>query len=321
MNNEQTDETTENEPVDETEVNKSQEVRTEIQDLRSDILDVKETFQNERHNTKNKLRYVIGKHSRKIGLVLIGLVISYFIFWRDSFTIPDWVIVAFAGTIAGCIIGYIPAKRLAERFVTDSRVPILEFNAENFDTQNSNKMKNVVGVYAVPQEKIPNMEVYEGEAFDMKTKEMGEGYQVEKFTHIRQNGNEHIIAKGTWMGEKSSMELAKDVGAIEGMRQNLKPKAQKGFAYELMWPSIMQELQSSVANMITRQIEGVTVFKGTELRSEIDDIKDKYGPDNIGEQIANEESLENADSIDDLENAEEIGVSEDNEMLEMLNDN
>lgn len=292
------------------EISRSQELRSEIQNVRSDLQNLSDTFQNEEHNAKHQTAYTFSKHKRKIAGLLLIAIGSYFAFFRESFSIPPEAVAFTIGGIIAAFVAYVPAKRIADMFVTDTRVPILEMDSEDFEENNEAD----VSVYAVPREKVPEIEVYEGDMFDMQTREMGKGYQVEKFINTKIEEKEYLIAKGTWMGEKSSLELAREIGNISEMRNVLKPKAQKGFAYTVMWPSIMQELQSSVANMITREIEGVTVFKGKALRSEIDDITEKYNPDNIEDKIAEEDM----GSEPEAEDIEEIELEGEGGMVQML---
>lgn len=281
-------------------------IKDEILSLRNDLSDVKDTWDNEPHNAQSRTKYVFQKHKGKLAILSAITLLAFFWLGAKLPDPPTWMFIMFVGSIIGIAIGFIPARMVADMFVTDTRKPILELDAENFDTEEEND----IALYYVPQERIPDIEVYEGEMFDMRTKK-GNGYQVEKFAEVEKNGRRHLIAKGTWMGEKSSLELARNVGNITGMRETLKPKAQKGFAYEVMWPHIMQELSSSIANMITREIEGVAIFKGPSLRSKIDELTEKYNPDNIEDKISEGD-------IDKIEHSEEEG---ENAIMEMLADN
>ena len=260
------------EKIDQTRI---QDIRGEVQNLRSDINGLKDTYSNDKGNATRKTKYTLGKHKNKI-LALVGLAFPLY-FWLEpeTPTIPEWVYVIGAGVLVGCIIGYIPAKYVVNKFVKDTRVPVLDIAGDR---------QNDVSLYYVPQERVPDMNVVSGELNRITTIK-GEGYECKEFAAIEIEGEEHLVAKGTWMGEKTGLELKRNVAEIEAQEEIYKPLAQKGFAYDVMWPHIIQELSTEIANMLTREFEDVAIFKGGKLRGKIDGLIEKYNPNNITDKV------------------------------------
>ena len=139
------------EKIDQTRI---QDIRGEVQNLRSDINGLKDTYSNDKGNATRKTKYTLGKHKNKI-LALVGLAFPLY-FWLEpeTPTIPEWVYVIGAGVLVGCIIGYIPAKYVVNKFVKDTRVPVLDIAGDR---------PNDVSLYYVPQERVPDMNVVSGE--------------------------------------------------------------------------------------------------------------------------------------------------------------
>lgn len=256
-----------------------QEVRSELQNLRSDVQDVKGTWENDKPNAKRKTKWAIGEHKTKVAILVALAIPAYFVLGIEIPEIPEWVFVVTAGVIAGVVVGFIPAKYVVDRFVKDTRKPILEIDA---------KEPNDVALWYVPEERIPDIEVYEGDKNTIQTKK-GTGFELKQFEQVTKDGKEYLIGKGTWVGEKTGLELKREIMNIEGMEQTMKPYAMKGFAYDVMWPHIMRELQSVVGNQMARSFENVAVFKGDGLRTEIDELIDEYKPDNIVGKVENED--------------------------------
>lgn len=272
-----------------------QNLRASVQNVRSDVQELKGTYESDKGNAKRQTKYTVGKYKRPIA-ALIGIgIIAYYIF-NPNLVIPEWTKVIVVGTLAGVIIGYIPATKVIEMFIQDRRKPVFVIDPES---------QKDVELYYVPQERIPNIEKF-GEANHIETIK-GMGYEVEKFEKVQVNGKEHLLWKGTWVGEKSGWEIKKDYGNIKGMRENLLPKAKKGFAYEVMWPHIMQELQDDIANMFAREFEDVAIFNGKELRSKIDQTVEKYNPDTIMENIEDKDIEERQEMKEIVENGEMNG--------------
>ncbi|AAQ13811.1 hypothetical protein [His2 virus] len=268
-----------------------QDIRTEMQNLRSDIQDVKGTWEDDKPNAKRKTRYVLSEHKTKIAGLVALLIPAWFVLDLEIPTIPESAIVVGLGVTLGIVVGYIPAKYVVDKFVKDTRKPIFEIDAEK---------PNDVALYYVPEERIPDIEVYEGDKNDISTKK-GIGYEFEKFEQVEYEGEQYLIGKGTWVGEKSGLELKRNIGNIHGMKKTMKPYAQLGFAYEVMWPHIMRELESSVGNKMARTFEGVGVYNGEEMRDELDQLIEEYNPDNIMDTIDKEDIEEKANGHSDEE--------------------
>ena len=268
-----------------------QDIRSELQNLRSDVHEVKDTWENDKPNAKRTTRYKIKKHRTKIAGLIALAIPAYYVLSIEIPNPPEWIYIVLGGIIAGCIVGYIPAKYVVERFVKDTRKPLLEIDATE---------PNDIALWYVPEERIPDIEVYNGEKNTIETKK-GMGYEVEKFEKVTNEGKQHLIAKGTWIGEKSGLELERNIMNIEGMKNHMKPYAMKGFAYDVMFPHIMRELQSIVGNQMARSFENVAVFKGNDLRTEVDELIDEYRPDNIVNKVEDsdidpEQAMKNGDS-------------------------
>lgn len=263
-------------------------VRSELQNLRSDIQDVKGTWENDKPNAKRTTKHVLAKHKTKFAVLLILAIPAYFVLGLEIPEIPEWVFVVMIGIVAGTTIGYMPAKYVVNRFVTDTRKPVAEIDPKN---------PHDLAVWYVPQERMPDIETYEGEANDINTKR-GKGIELRRFEKVTSEGKQHLVGKGTWVGEKSGLELKREITNIAAMEKTLKPYAKKGFAYDVMWPHIMRELQTIVGNQMARSFEDVAVFKGEGLRSEIDDLIEDYNPDNIMGKVEDEdiEEMKNGDS-------------------------
>lgn len=261
-----------------------QELQKEILEIQKDVLDVKETWKHDKPNGKRTTKHVIAKHRVKLALAAAIGTIIWFVGDFSIPTIPEWVFVVATGIIAGIVIGFIPAKVIVDKLIRDNRKPVLEINKNDMET---------VALWLVPESRITDIEMKNGEKVQIET-EKGIGYQIEQLFKVEENGKQKLIAEGTWEGEKSSLEVKRDYANIESQKKHLLPFAMRGFAYDIMFPHIIREIQASVGTQMAEVFEGVAVFEGEDINKEIDDIIEKYDSDNIIDQ------LEEKDSVDQL---------------------
>jgi hypothetical protein len=255
------------------------DIRKELIELKKDVNNVSDTVKNDKGNAKRTLKYTIKKRRVEIALTIgIGIVI-WFAFGPDNFTIPDSVYVVLIGMGLGAIFGYPIAKRIAEMFVVDNRVPIFATKPE--DTTD-------LAIYRVPNERIVEMPVVGGEKKEWTTIQ-GIGYEVERLEIEESEGKQHITAKAAWIGEKTGMQLKKKEAEIKGMRESLTPLAKKGMAYEVMFPSIIYELQSEAANMLTEEFQNIASHNGEKLKDRIENRMNDFHPDVIDEKVDKED--------------------------------
>lgn len=255
------------------------QIRNELIDLKKDVKDVNNTVKEDKGNAKRTIRYVVKKRRIEIAIsIAIGIVL-WFVLGPKDITIPESVYVVLVGMALGAAVGYPFAKKIAEMFVTDNRTPIFATKPDDLTD---------LAVYRVPDEKVAKMKVVGGDKKQWTTIE-GTGYEVEYLDISENEGKQHIVAKACWIGEKSGLEIKKDEGKIKAMRESLKPLAKKGMAYEVMFPSIIYELQSEAASMLTEEFEEIAVHNGRKMKQRIEDRMNDFHPDNIAEKAESED--------------------------------
>lgn len=261
----------------------SLEMRERYNALRNDIRELKETYSEDRANAPTHTKYILQEYKRVIAIILALAIPAFFIVSPDI-TIPEWVYPILVGLFVGVLVAIPIANKVVEKLIKDRRKPIVEIDPEDLQD---------IHVHYVPQERVADIEFYGGERETINTTK-GMGYVVEQFHQVEMNGKIELFAKATWEGEKNGLELKKDRMAISGMRETLTPLAKKGFAYKVMWPHIIQEMQSEIVNMVVREFEDIAIFKGNDLRGKLDSIEEKFAPDNITNAV-DDEDIEKAD--------------------------
>lgn len=264
----------------------SLELRDRLNALRNDVRDLKGTYKEDKGNAPRQTKYLLDQYKKVIVLIAAIAIPAFFII-DPQITIPDWIYPIVIGLLVGGIVSIPAAKYVVELFIKDRRKPIAVIDPDNL---------NDLELYYVPQERLNDIEFIKGEPEQIQTQK-GPGFSVEKFVTEQINGKEKMFAKGSWEGEKSGLELKRDYKNIEGMRETLKPLARKGFGYEVMWPHIIQEMQNDIANMFVEQFEGLAVYKGKELRERLEDIENKFAPDNIMEEVDENDISEGKDEV------------------------
>jgi hypothetical protein len=265
---------------------KSQEINQSVQQLRSDVLDVRETVLNDSVNRERSIKWFLSNY--KLPLGILG-VITFWVYMATNpdITVPEWFTVALAGSIAGVVVGYPFAKKIAKLFVIDNRIPVLEVDPENM---------NDVGLVWVPTSRVREIEV-EGELSQISTIK-GMGYECEQFTAVEEKGKQKLKAKGTWYAGKTGLEIKRAESEIQTMRDKVKPYVDKALAYERIWPYLKYEVQEEVINQFTQTFESVDVTGMGSLSDRIDKIVEDNEPSDMDreemEQVLSE-SMKNGE--------------------------
>lgn len=203
---------------------------------------------------------------------------------------------AFAiSAIVGVIVAYPYVRWLADYFIEDNRIPILENDPED--------SMNDIAIHKLPRDRITDIEMIEDtELHEIRTK-MGMGYEVRNLQiWYDDNGRQNLTALGTWLGELNGLELRRERENINEMYNMLIPMAQDGIELQMKLPSIVHQLEKSIANQFTYQFQENINFKGKEIQTEIENIIDENQTDNSEEKESK--------TVEDIE-----------ELVEMLNEN
>lgn len=257
------------------------EMQDSLSELKEDVDNIQQTFKTDKGNFGNVVKFYLQKYATYLVLISLG-GLGALVFFDITPVIPEWVIILIVGIIIGGLLFWMPANWLVNKFVKDERVPIVEDDPSDM---------NDFGLLWVPREKVKDIQV-SGEMHDLQTKK-GRGYEVNTIgTVTGENGKTEIVAQGSWLGEKSSLEIKRKESAIDSMREDMAPLVEKALAYEKKWPHIGHKITRAVMNDFTREFEDATMPGNTSVYQEVEGIMDNAEPSENSESEQMEEMLE-----------------------------
>lgn len=241
------------------------------EDLEGATKDIEISFGSEEKDL-GKDQHFIKKHIWKIAALGIGA--SFVIFNQNTnIDIPNWVNVLIASFIIGIIVGYPYARRIARLLINDNRIPIVAIDPTNL---------NDIEVWRVPQKQIEEMRTIES-LHEIQTSK-GRGFAVEDIQMgYNEQGKKQLIAKGTWLGEKSGLEIMRHENEIEATKENVIPWAKIGFNYHTKWPMIIHDISGKITNNIMKMFQTNVNYKGEELYETIEKTVSEHKIENPAE--------------------------------------
>jgi hypothetical protein len=275
------------EESEQTESEQQQKVVQQLNNLRSDFLDVKESVVNEQQDAKRTSKKLLSNNKWLFASIVVisGTAIAIFApeFYNVLLDPPEITYVFVIGGLTGSLLAYPAANYLVGKFVDDTRKPVFEIDPEDHRD---------IGVWVVPKNRTNEIEVLEGEKRRIETSQE-DGYEVEKFEKVvdPDTGKEHLIAKASWIGEKSGLEIRKSEQAIKAQREQWKPKVKTLMAMEIAWPYIIHRVQEDVINKFTEEFQEGVNFRGNEIRQSVEDTLESYKPENM-QKKTNDMSIE-----------------------------
>jgi hypothetical protein len=229
------------------------EVEQQLNEIRSDILDIKKSWISHSGDAPSKTKYVFSKHLNKILIIgVVSLFAAYIIANQYGYSLPNppqWLYIVIIATILGAIVSYPIANWLVDKFITDDRTPIVEVDPTNI---------NDVGVYKVPTSKVPDIKMLDGEKQEIETSE-GKGYVVQQLGLKNIKGETKLVAVGTWIGALSGYDIYKREKAYVHMHRNLRPLVERAIEYDIKMPTLQQEITAKVANDFIEEFEEITM--------------------------------------------------------------
>jgi hypothetical protein len=285
-------------------MSKKDKVKDEVQEVKTDAKEIKIAL-NEKDNKiegGKELYKIIGKHKFKIIGFILGLGFVVTTIFTD-FQPPQELFIGVTTSLVAGVVAYPYARLVARFFISDDRKPVISINPES---------PHEFSMWYVPESRLSEIEVIEGELQNVKTKERGEGKVAEDFVvKERENEKSKMYAKGTWIGSKSGWELQQNLDEIKSMKQNLEPLAMIGYAYKIKWPFIMRELSSKITNAIVHEYQGATQYKGKQMHNHVQEIIDDFSPktltngnleeSDINETMENETNNANSQDLEDID--------------------
>ncbi len=232
---------------------KEKEIKETLDELQNDFEEVKESASENDPNTLNQLEYFLGKHQKPligIGVAIVGIYI-----WLNV-SIPEkfWVIATMF--VFGCGVASFFASDLAKKFVPDNRKP---FKVDNpYDPSDFQ-------LYKVPDQRVSDVEVYEGELHQIDTIQ-GMGYECTKFETVQgEKGKEHVLAKGTILGQLPGSVIKTHINKLSHIEENLYPLAQYGHMWKRNEPHIKHQMYSQALNEVVQGFEKHTIHNHDEM--------------------------------------------------------
>ena len=278
---------------------KAKEVKEDTEKLKIEL--------QETNDDRTRARKVYGyfrKHAKKYILITgIGGFLLAVVF--TDITIPEWLYLGLATSLATVIITYPYVKMVSKWFIKDNRKPILVQDPENlYDVE----------LWYGPQKRMGEIEFINGEPHQIRTNERGVGIEVEHFEVIEQeNEKMQPYAEGTWLGSKPASDIKQRESEIDSMKNQLEPLAMIGYGYKVKWPYIMHSLSQKVTNAIVHDFQGITTYRGSEMNAHVQEIIEDFSPEKVQNQFSsnepnsmNEQTNGQKDNID-IEKLAEIG--------------
>jgi hypothetical protein len=255
-------------------------------DFEKDSQEIRETLQNEEWNLVKKTKYLTKKNSNKIIIVGIIALVLFFII-SDDFVIPEWAYVVGISALLTSVAVLPLAEKVTDIFIDDLRKPLLEIGDDGFD------------VFKVPPERVNSIEMLEGQMNETKTLRSNEmAYEVRAFEKIEEKDKTRLIAKGTWEGTSSNLDIKRTWDNVIQMRKQLVPQARKAREYDKKMPFWIHMIENEVINDIVYQFEEGVTFEGQNIHSK---IKQEMGIDDEIEQMKdNEKDNKQKDNIEKM---------------------
>lgn len=264
---------------------KAKELLSEYaEDTRSDIEEIKLTFEKDRVEGGNTLFYKLKKYRM---IIFAVFAIGFLVVMSENvkFSIPTELSLFVLTTLVGSVVAYPYANKIAKLFIKDSRIPLVVVDPENL---------NDIEIWYIPQSRMRDIEVDNGELNDINTAK-GKGLECKTFNVKEVEGQKKLVAQGTWLGSKSGLELKRKESEIQAMYDTLEPLAKMGISQKVKWPQIMYDLSEKIINSLVHDFQGIANYKGQEMQGHINDIINEYEP---------EEPNDNSSDVSDL--AQEI---------------
>jgi hypothetical protein len=259
-------------------------------DFDKDTQEIKETLQNEEWNIKRKTVYILKQNSNKLILLgIIGIALYFAVFGEIDVTIPEWVYIVGISAILTSVAIMPIAERIADLFIDDKRKPMLEIGDNGFE------------VFKLPPERIKNVEMLDGQMNETETiRDKTRAYEVRNFEKIEEKDKVRLVAKGTWEGTNSNLDVKRTWENVVQMRKQLVPQARKAREYDKKMPFWIHKIENEVINDIVYQFENGVTFEGQNIHSK---IKEEMGIDDEIEQM--NENNENENEKDDIQKMNE----------------
>ena len=246
-----------------------EELQKQLNDIRSDLVDIKTSWKEQDGDAPAKTKYYIVKHLNKILLIGAVLLLGVFYFQIGIPEPPEWVYIVLGSVVIGGFAAYPFAQWLVKKFIKDDRLPLVEIDPENL---------NDLAVYNIPRSKLADIDVKDGELQEIKTQK-GRGYEAQQFGISKEKGETKLIAMGTWIGAKSGLEIHRKEEAYKSMRKDLRPLVNRAIQYDVKWPNLQHQITQQVANEFIMEFEEVTNPGNESVYNNINSIVQESQPD------------------------------------------
>lgn len=273
------------------------EIKQEVENLSDDYNEVKETWKEERHKGENKTKWLIKKYKNWILIALTGLFLI--LAYVGIPEIPKWVSVGGIAFIIGATTAYIPAKKLANKFVKDDRIPILAIKPP--DKENS------VEYHRIPREMLDDI-MFHGSPMPVNTQK-GRGFIVDDLSKKMVNGELKIGAIGTDLGSMGVDYRRDTEKEIKKNRELLAPRANKYETLIQELPFMLNKVKQENTQNIIEGWENLQDFGGNHGSDMIDKIEKESSFKDTSEMFERLEDMENKENGDKEELKEETRES------------
>ena len=281
-----------------------EELQKQLNDIRSDLVDIKSSWKEQDGDAPAKTKYYIVKHLNKILLIGAFALLVVFYFQIGIPEPPEWVYIVLGSVVIGGFAAYPFAQWLVKKFIKDDRLPLVEIDPENLSD---------IALYNIPRSKLADIEVYDGQLNEIKTQK-GRGYEAQQFGIRKEKGETKLIAMGTWIGAKTGLEVHRKEESYKSMREDLRPLVNRAIQYDVKWPNLQHRITQQVANEFIMEFEGVTNPGSESVYDDINDIVSDSEPDvtrkdfeditgNMGNGSSSDE-LEISDGIEEILNGD-----------------
>lgn len=253
-----------------------------VEEIKNDVKDVSNTVKNEPHNVKRTIKYRLKKNLHFIVLGFALLLVGIFYFF-GGVEISQAMVIAGGAMVISIVFLYPYATRVVDYFVEDTRKPVLDIESVEDD----------LGVFKVPDTRIGDIDIIDGTARDWDTS-LGIGKEVKEFREeITEDGKSQLIARATWEGSKSPLELKRDYSAIDAMENNLEKWARKGVLYDAKLPHMVHEIQAQTSNDLVYEFQGLANYNGQDIHETVQDMVTEYEiEDETSDEDSDDEALE-----------------------------
>jgi hypothetical protein len=267
---------------------KENEIEFSSGDKLTDIQeDIKELKESETDNKSAKIAHTIKKNRfAVIALVSFSAITGFFILGG---TIPEWLIFVSLAAIVTFALLYPYINKVVKYFIPDNRTPIIEIDND----------MNRFGVVDVPQEKVTDIQIENGDLYSVATEKEGRAFQVEDIEITEIDGEQKITASASWEGSISNFERKQRYAHIEDNTERLEPNAQAWTEFKFRRTLIVQKITELVINRYAEEIEGV--IHQDDLFNEIDKvIEQTKTKDEIEENSKNEKEAYSKEDLQEM---------------------